>query len=75
MSKWYVKSNTVEKIVSIPNSTPLDAAIAVFKDTNNFDIIDDYFFVDERGMRTMETRDSKTQVIKTERVMRKAQES
>jgi hypothetical protein len=75
MSKWYVKSNTVEKIVSIPNSTPLDAAIAVFKDTNNFDIIDDYFFVDERGMRTMETRDSQTQVIKTERVMRKAQES
>ena len=73
MSKWYVKSNTVEKIVSIPNSTPLDAAIAVFKDTNNFDIIDDYFFVDERGMRTMETRDSQTQVIKTERVMRKAQ--
>jgi hypothetical protein len=75
MSKWYVKSNTVEKIVSIPNSTPLDAAIAVFKDTNNFDVIDDYFFVDERGMRTMETRDSQTQVIKTERVMRKAQES
>ena len=75
MSKWYVKFNTVEKIVSIPNSTPLDAAIAVFKDTNNFDVIDDYFFVDERGMRTMETRDSQTQVIKTERVMRKAQES
>ena len=75
MSKWYVKSNTVEKIVSIPNSTPLDAAIAVFRDTNNFDVIDDYFFVDERGMRTMETRDSQTQVIKTERVMRKAQES
>lgn len=75
MSKWYVKSNTVEKIVSIPNSTPLDAAIAVFKDTNNFDVIDNYFFVDERGMRTMETRDSQTQVIKTERVMRKAQES
>ena len=75
MSKWYVKYNTVEKIVSIPNSTPLDAAIAVFKDTNNFDVIDNYFFVDERGMRTMETRDSQTQVIKTERVMRKAQES
>lgn len=74
MSKWYVKSNTVEKIVSIPNSTPLDAAIAVFKDTNSFDVIDDYFFVDERGMRTMETRDSQTQVIKTERVMKCAAE-
>lgn len=75
MSKWYVKSNTVEKIVSIPNSTPLDAAIAVFKDTNHFDVIDEHFYVDERGMRDYTNADSLTQVIKTKRVMKKAQES
>ena len=46
MSKWYVKSNTVEKIVSIPHSTPLDAAIEVFNDTNHFDVVDEYFYVD-----------------------------
>ena len=44
MSKWYVKSNTVEKIVSIPESSPLDAAIAVLNDTNEFDIFDEYFY-------------------------------
>ena len=74
MSKWYVKSNTVEKIVSIPNSTPLDAAISVFKDTNHFDVIDEYFYVDERGMRDYTNADSLTQVIKTNRVMKCAAE-
>jgi hypothetical protein len=69
MSKWYVKSNTVEKIVSIPHSTPLDAAIAVFQDTNPFDVVDEYFYVDERGMRDYTSADSLTQVIKTVRVI------
>jgi hypothetical protein len=74
MSKWYVKSNTVEKIVSIPHSTPLDAAIAVFNDTNHFDVVDEYFYVDERGMRDYTSADSLTQVIKTKRVMQRAAE-
>ena len=69
MSKWYVKSNTVEKIVSIPNSSPLDAAIAVFDDTNHFDVLDEYFYVDERGFRDYKTADRLTQVIKTPRVI------
>jgi len=105
MSKWYVKSNTVEKIVSIPHSTPLDAAIEVFNDTNDFDInsvlilaissgfflpiaflnmsasdkskfdiVDEYFYVDERGMRDYTSADSLTQVIKTTKVMTKSAE-
>jgi hypothetical protein len=74
MSKWYVKSNTVEKIVSIPHSTPLDAAIAVFNDTNHFDVVDEYFYVDERGMRDYTSADSLTQVIKTKRVMQRVAE-
>lgn len=74
MSKWYVKSNTVEKIVSIINSSPLDAAIAVFKDTNSFDIFDEYFYVDERGFRDYKNADSLTQVIKTPRVILKSKE-
>jgi hypothetical protein len=74
MSKWYVKSNTVEKIVSIPHSTPLDAAIEVFNDTNHFDVVDEYFYVDERGMRDYTSADSLTQVIKTKRVMQRAAE-
>ena len=74
MSKWYVKSNTVEKIISIPNSSPLDAAIEVFDDTNEFDIFDEYFYVDERGMKDHTSADRLTQVIKTKRVMQRAAE-
>jgi hypothetical protein len=75
MSKWYVKSNTVEKIVSIPHSSPLDAAIAVFNDTNEFDIFDEYFYVDERGFRDYKNADRLTQVIKTPKVIIRAKEA
>lgn len=75
MSKWYVKSNTVEKIVSIPNSSPLDAAIEVFNDTNEFDIFDEYFYVDERGFRDYKNADRLTQVIKTPKVIIRAKEA
>jgi hypothetical protein len=69
MTKWYVKSGAVEKIISIPDSTPIDAAIAVFRDTNQFDVMDDYFYVDERGMKNFDNRDSLTLMIKTVKVM------
>jgi hypothetical protein len=74
MSKWYVKSNTVEKIVSIPHSSPMMAAIQVFNDTNEFDIFDEYFYVDERGFRDYTNADSLTQIIKTPKVMIRAKE-
>ena len=74
MSKWYVKSNTVEKIISIRESSPMDAAVAVFEDTNEFDIFDKYFYVDERGFRDYKNADSLTQVIKTPKVIIRYQE-
>jgi hypothetical protein len=74
MSKWYVKSNTVEKIISIRNSSPMDAAVAVFEDTNEFDIFDEYFYVDERGFRDYKSADRLTQVIKTPKVIMRYQE-
>jgi hypothetical protein len=74
MSKWYVKSNTVEKIVSIPCGSPIDAAISVYQDTNQFDIFDEYFYVDERGFRDYKNADNLTQVIKTPKVMILAKE-
>jgi hypothetical protein len=74
MSKWYIKSNTVEKIISIRDSSPMDAAIAVFNDTNEFDTFDEYFYVDERGFRDYKNADSLTQVIKTPKVMIRAKE-
>ena len=74
MSKWYVKSNTVEKMISIRESSPMDAAVAVFEDTNEFDIFDEYFYVDERGFRDYKNADSLTQVIKTPKVIIRYQE-
>lgn len=74
MSKWYVKSNTVERIISIRDSSPMDAAVAVFEDTNEFDIFDEYFYVDERGFRDYKNADSLTQVIKTPKVIIRYQE-
>ncbi len=74
MSKWYVKSNTVEKIISIRESSPMDAAVVVFEDTNEFDIFDEYFYVDERGFRDYKNADSLTQVIKTPKVIMRYQE-
>ena len=74
MSKWYVKSNTVEKIISIRESSPMDAAVAVFEDTNEFDIFDEYFYIDERGFRDYKNADSLTQVIKTPKVIIRYQE-
>jgi hypothetical protein len=74
MSKWYVKSNTVEKIISIRESSPMDAAVAVFEDTNEFDVFDEYFYVDERGFRDYKNADSLTQVIKTPKVIIRYQE-
>jgi hypothetical protein len=52
----------------------MDAAIAVFNDTNEFDIFDEYFYVDERGFRDYKNADSLTQVIKTPKVMIRAKE-
>ena len=74
MSKWYVKSNTVERVISIRDSSPMDAAVAVFEDTNEFDIFDEYFYVDERGFRDYKNADSLSQVIKSPKVIIRYQE-
>jgi hypothetical protein len=50
------------------------AAIQVFNDTNEFDIFDEYFYVDERGFRDYTNADSLTQIIKTPKVMIRAKE-
>jgi hypothetical protein len=46
----------------------------VFNDTNEFDIFDEYFYVDERGFRDYTNADSLTQIIKTPKVMIRAKE-
>ena len=70
MAKYYIKSGTLEIILS--NNDPLEAAIKGLMQTNKFDTIDEYFYVDERGYRDYISADPKTNVISTKSIVRAA---
>ena len=70
MAKYYVKSGTLEVILSKKDS--LEAAISGLLLTNKFDTIDEYFYVDERGYRDYVSADKETNVIATKSIARAA---
>ena len=70
MGKYYVKSGTLEVILSKQDS--LEAAICGLLLTNKFDTIDEHFYVDERGYRDYVSADPKTNVIATKSIVRAA---
>lgn len=70
MAKYYVKSGTLEVVLSQTNA--LEAAISGLLLTNKFDTIDEYFYVDERGYRDYVSADSNTNVIPTKSIVRAA---
>jgi len=67
MSKYYIKSNTLELIYSTDKS-PLEAAVVALGETNKFDVLDEHFYIDERGMKDYSTALPDTIVIKTKTV-------
>lgn len=67
MAKYYVKSGTLEVIISRKDA--LEAAICGFLMTNKFDVIDEYFYIDERGYRDYISADKQTNVIKTKLIL------
>lgn len=71
MSKYYIKSNTLELIYST-DKTPLEAAMVALGETNKFDILDEYFYIDERGMKDYVTALPDTVVIPTKLVAAEA---
>lgn len=71
MPKFYVKSNTAELITSC--SDPLEAAVRTLMSCNKNEIVDEYFYIDERGMKDYLTATPITTVIKTEDVLIAAQ--
>lgn len=71
MSKYYIKCGTLELIYST-NKNPLEAAITTLGESNKFDVLDEYFYIDERGFRDYTTADKETQVIKLNKVCRQA---
>ena len=70
MAKFYVKSGTLEVIISRKDA--LEASIAGLLMTNKFDTIDEYFYVDERGYRDYISADNATNVINTKSIVRAA---
>jgi hypothetical protein len=62
MSKYYVKCGSLELIYST-SKTPFDAAVTVLWEANNNDTLDEYFYIDERGMKDYTTADKRTTVI------------
>lgn len=67
MPKFYVKSNTAELITSC--SDPLEAAVRTLMSCNKNDIVDEFFYVDECGMKDYMTATPNTTVIRTEDVI------
>lgn len=71
MAKYYIKSGSLELIYSTSKS-PIDAAITALWETNENDVIDEYFYVDERGMKDYKNADKETIVIESDIILDKA---
>ena len=71
MSKYYVKCGSLELIYST-SKNPFNAAITVLWEANNNDVLDEYFYIDERGMRDYKTADKETVVIECDKVLEAA---
>ena len=71
MSKYYIKCGTLELKYST-NKKPIEAAITTLGESNKFDVLDEYFYIDERGFRDYTTADKLTEVIKLSKVCKMA---
>lgn len=69
MAKYYVKCGTLELIYST-NKKPRDAARTVLWECNEYDELDEFFYIDERGFRNYVTATPGTIVIPTEEILK-----
>ena len=69
MSKYYVKCGSLELIYST-NKNQRDAARTVLWECNEYDELDEFFYIDERGFRDYVTATPGTIVIPTEEILR-----
>jgi hypothetical protein len=71
MPKYYIKSGSLEYILST-NDNPFNAAINSLWEINDYDTLDEYFYVDERGLKDYSTALPDTNVFSTIDVLKKA---
>lgn len=71
MAKYYVKCGSLELIYSC-DKCPRDAAMDTIWETNDHDVLDEFFYIDERGFRDYTTADGLTSVLHTAHIMKDA---
>lgn len=71
MPKYYINSGSLQYIVSTDKDA-LGAAIQSVWELNDNDTLDEYFYVDERGMRDYISAEPDTQVFLSTFVLKKA---
>ena len=71
MPKYYIKCGSLEIIYST-DKKPMEAAADALWETNEFDVLDEYFYVDERGMKDYASALPDTHVYPCDKVIKKA---
>ena len=71
MAKYYIKCGTLEYITS-GYSDAFEAAMASTFQLNDFDTLDEYFYIDERGFKDYATAKPDTIVLNSLLVLKKA---
>jgi len=68
MAKYYVSCGTLQLIYST-HKDPYSACRSVIWECNEHDVLDEYMYVDERGMRGYASADPSTIVIPTQAII------
>lgn len=71
MPKYYIKCGSLE-IIRSTSRDAFGAAIHSVWETNDNDTLDEYFYVDERGMKDYASALPDTQVFETMEVLKRA---
>jgi hypothetical protein len=71
MPKYYINCGTLKLIYSTDKNVE-DAAVSALWETNKNDVLDEHFYIDERGYRDYTNADKETSVIQTKKVCGKA---
>lgn len=71
MPKYYIKCGTLEYICST-NKDPMGAAIDSTFQLNDHDMLDEYFYIDERGFKNYVKAKPDTVVLNSTLVLKKA---
>ena len=70
MSKYYISSGTLQLIYSTKQQ-PYSACRTVIHEMNEHDILDEYMYIDQRGMKDYTNADQLTFVVPTKDILRK----